>query len=362
MSLLFEPFSLGSLQIKNRFVRSATQDYLGNADGTVSSRQKALYEALAAGGSGLIISGHAYVQHPLGKASINQNGIYEDKFIGGFRELAAITHQGGAAFILQVSHAGRQVSPDWRNEQTPIAPSAVTDGSIGITPREMTEAEIWDVIDAFAAAMGRAKAAGCDGVQIHIAHGYFLSQFLSPYTNRRLDDWGGSIDNRIRIIREIVSRGRRVAGDAFPIIAKLNSTDGFSGEGYLALDDVVYAARQLEKWSIDAIEVSGGVREAKGTMSKPAIKKAADEAYFATAAKAVKAAVKIPVILVGGLRSMEIMTQIVRDGTADMVALSRPLIKEPDLINKFKTGQEKASCVSCNACFNPEGIKCALLK
>lgn len=360
MSNLFQPFSVGPVKLRNRFVRSATQDFLGHPDGSITPAEVDLYRALAAGGTGLVISAHSYVQHPLGRASVNQNAIYDDRFVAGYRALADAVHAEGSALVVQISHAGRQIPPDWPAGQDPVAPSAVTDGSTGVTPREVTEAEIWCLVDAFAAAVARVKAAGCDGAQIHIAHGYLLSQFISPYTNRRSDAWGGSLENRARILGEILRRARRAAGEDFPILTKLNSTDGFTGEGYLALDDVVAIARALEQWGVAAIEVSGGVRESKGAMSAPGIVKPEQEAYFAAAAKAVKAAVAVPVILVGGLRSLAVMEKAVADGAADLVALCRPLVKEPDLVNRFRDGQTKAACISCNSCFNPAGLRCWL--
>lgn len=360
MSKLFEPVTIGGLKLRNRFVRSATQDFLGEPDGTVSGREVELYRALAAGGVGLIITAHAYVQHPLGRASVKQNAIYDDRFVDGYRRLAAAVHAEGTALVLQVSHAGRQTPPDWPEELTPVAPSAVADSSSGRTPRALTEEEIWSLVDAYAAAMGRAKAAGCDGVQLHIAHGYLLSSFISPYTNRRTDMWGGSLENRCRILREIMTRGRQAVGKDYPVLVKLNSTDGLAGDGCLSLADVVAVAENLARWGVDAIEVSGGIREAKGVMSRPAVAKPADEAYFAEAARAVKAAAGVPVILVGGLRSLSVMEEVVASGTADLVALSRPFVREPDLVNRLRNGQEKAGCVSCNACFNPSGLRCWL--
>lgn len=358
MRVLFQPTAIGSLRLRNRFVRSATHDYLGHPDGTVSEREVQLYRELAAGGLGLIVSAHAHVQHPLGRASVNQNGIYDDRFIAGYRRLADAVHAEGAALALQVSHAGRQTPQDWPDDLAPVAPSAVQDGTTGRMPRAMTDDEIWSVIDAFAAAMGRAKAAGCDGVQLHAAHGYLLSAFLSPYTNRRTDAWGGSVAKRCRILREILVRGRRLVGDAYPVLVKLNTTDGIEGEGALSLTEVETIARLLVEWGVDAIEVSGGHREFKGVMSRPGIRTPEQEAYFAPAAAAVKAAVDVPVILVGGLRSVDVMERIVADGPADLVALSRPLIREPDLVNRLAAGQPAATCLSCNACFNPAGLRC----
>lgn len=358
MSVLFTPIKIGAMTIKNRFVRSATQDFLGNDDGSISDQEMALYEKLAQNEVDMIITAHTYVQHPLGRASIRQNGIYEDRFILGYQKLAKTVHKYDTKLIMQISHAGRQTVLALTEDQTPIAPSAVTDRSTSQTPREMTEEDIYQLIEDFTAAMGRAKASGCDGVQLHIAHGYALSQFISPYTNRRSDKWGGTIENRTRILTEIITRGRKVVGPDYPILVKLNSTDGFSEQGYLSIEDVLYTAKLLENLGIAAIEVSGGIKEAKGVMSRPGITKVEQEAYFASAAKAIKEAITIPVILVGGLRSQEVMTEIITSNTADMISLSRPFIKEPDFIKKLQAGQQKAACISCNACFNPKGLTC----
>lgn len=361
MSILFQPITIGSMTVKNRFVRSATNDYLTNPDGSISEQELALYEELAKQQVGLVISGHAYVQHPLGCGSVKQNALYNDSFIDGYCKLAEVVQRHGSKLVVQISHAGRQLAPDKKDLQ-PIAPSAVTDASIGVTPRAMTEEEIVEMIEAFVQAVARTKQAGCDGVQIHIAHGYGLSNFISPYTNRRTDKWGGSIENRTRILREIVVRGRQAVGADYPILVKLNSTDGKTGPEYLSLEDVVYTAKMLEAAGVSAIEVSGGIREFKNTMSAVGIKEPKQEAYFAENCKAVKVAVKIPVILVGGLRSLSVMETVVETQVADMVALSRPFIKEPDLVVKLKGGQDKVGCISCNACFNPKGLACYVEK
>ena len=145
MSVLFQPVTVGGLQLKNRFVRSATNDYLGRPDGAISEQQMALYRELASGGVGLIITGHAYVQHRLGRASVNQNAIYHDRFIDGYRRLAEAVHFEGAALVLQISHAGRQTPQDWPDGQVPVAPSAVREGQTGRTPRALTDDEIWSL-------------------------------------------------------------------------------------------------------------------------------------------------------------------------------------------------------------------------
>lgn len=360
-SLLFEPFKIGNLNLKNRFVRSATHDFIGNSDGTLSAAEFTLYESLAVNHVGLIITAHAYVQHPLGRASINQNALYDDRFVDGYNRLAEIVHRHGAKLVLQISHAGRQLAADLAENHTALSPSAIEDKSSGIKPREMTEAEIEELIRAFTAAMLRARQSGCDGVQIHIAHGYLLSQFISPYTNRRTDLWGGSVENRCRIITEIIKQGRRLVGEDFLILAKLNSTDGFSGEGYLSIDEVVQTATLLEKAGLNALEISGGIREAKNVMSRTAIRSPEQEAYFASAALALKQVLHIPVILVGGIRSLEVMDALLQQNTADLIALSRPFIRQPDLVSHFIKGSKQADCISCNACFTPQG-GCPIIK
>ncbi|TEB16388.1 NADH oxidase [Pelotomaculum sp. FP] len=222
----------------------------------------------------------------------------------------------------------------------------------------MTDEGTWELIDCYAAAMLRAKEAGCDGVQVHIAHGYLLSEFISPYTNRREDQWGGSIENRTRILKEIIIRGKKLTGDDYPVLVKLNTTDGFAGAGYLSLEDALYTAKLMDSLGVAAIEVSGGIKESKKGFAWPVINTPEKEAYFGAAAKKIKDEVSCPVILVGGLRSLAVMESVIDQGTADMVALCRPFIKEPDLVKRFINGQARVACASCNGCFNPKGISC----
>lgn len=346
-SILFTPVNLGSFQVKNRFVRSATQDFLGNPDGTISDQEIQLYKSLAANHVGMIITAHSYVQHPFGKASINQNAIYDDTFIEGYRKLANEVHNFGTKLVLQASHAGRQTLPN--SGFIPVAPSAVPEQTTHLVPRELNETEINQIIDDFVYAMVRAKEAGCDGVQLHIAHGYLLAQFISPLTNRRSDKWGGSIRNRTRILSEIILRARPLLGD-FPILVKLNTTDGYEGSQYLEMSDVLYTAKLLQSLGVVAIEVSGGIRDTPHVMSQPCINSIEKEGYFLIAAKAIKQSINIPVILVGGLRSLSVMEEIVSIHKIDMVALSRPFICEVDLLQCFLNGRSKSSCKSCNKC------------
>lgn len=344
---LFNPISIGSLTVKNRFVRSATQDWLGNDDGSISPREMDLYEKLAQNDTGLIISAHSYVEHPRGRASARQNGIYHDRFIEGFSRIAAIVHNYGTKFIVQVAHAGTQTN------------SELTEGCAPADPNSLGQEEIQALIESFALAAQRARQAGCDGVQLHIAHGYLLARFLSPNTNLRQDEWGGTIENRAKIVTSIIERTRQLVGTDFPLLVKLNSCGGFEGAAAIELSEVVIVAKMLEAAGVKAIEVSGGaVGESKNSMSRTGILRPEDEAYFAKAAHTIKQAVAVPVILVGGLRSRWIMEDILRRGVADMISMSRPFIREPDIVKKLAQGQEKVQCISCNQCRDTSGIHC----
>ncbi len=332
MSQIFKPITINSMEIPNRFVRSATNESLMDSEGYVTDRLGDMYEELAKGGVGLIITGYAYVR-PDGKSSLMQAAIYDDKFIPAYKKLTKRVHNYKTKITLQIAHGGRQTKPEICG-CTPIAPSAVTDSSSGITPKEMSESDIRNIIKCFGQAARRAKEAGFDGVQLHAAHGYLLSEFISPYTNRRTDKWGGSIENRTRILIEVLKECRKEVGRDYPILIKLNSMDG----------------------------ISGGIAEAGAVTARIGIKSKKDEAYFSDNARRIKQCVSVPVICVGGIRSVEVMEGIIKDKKADMIAMSRPFIREPDLVNKIREGTKtKADCISCNQCWNPEGIRCAQL-
>ncbi len=359
MSKLFESYQIGPVSYRNRFVRSATQDWLCGTDGLISAAQLELYKKLAAGGVGLIITGHSYVSHPLGRSAMRQNGIFDEKFVDGYKRLVETVHQQGSKIFLQLNHAGRQTIPDNTEGQMPVAPSDRFDEKGQQMARALTLGEIEQLKEDFEAAALRAKRAGFDGVQVHVAHGYLLAQFLSPFTNSRQDAYGGSMEQRTALPAEIAYRVKAAVGRQFPVYAKLNTTDGVSGPIQLSMEEAIYAAQMLEAHGVSAIETSGGtVKESRIVMAKPAILKSEQEAYFAPAAKQIRTAVKIPLLLVGGLRSVSVMESLIEEGTADMVSLSRPFVREPALVNHLAAGQAKVTCVSCNACFNPEGLMC----
>ena len=360
MSLLFTPTRLGTLDIKNRIARSATGEGMCKISGRVTPLLVDFYRDLAHGGAGLIMTGHAFVRSD-GKASEGMMGVHDDKLLEGLTALVDAVHEGGAKAVCQLNHAGRQTRPERIGDKTPVAPSAVLDRSSDLTPRALRAGEIEPLIDSFVEAADRAQRAGFDGIQLHCAHGYLMSQFLSPYTNRRDDRWGGSVENRARFPLEVLRRVRATLGRDFPVLVKLNAEDFL--DGGLTLGQSCQIAALLEADGIDAIEISAGMAETVDRIVRKDIKKEADEAYFVAYARKFRRHVGVPLILVGGLRSRVVMESVISSGAADLVSLSRPLIREPDLPAKLESGAaDRARCISCNACTRgPSGrLGCAL--
>ena len=234
----------------------------------------------------------------------------------------------------------------------------------GCQCREMTKAEISETVEDFVKAAVRAKKANFDGVQLHGAHGYLISQFLSPFYNKRADEYGGSLENRAQLVLAILRSIRSALGDKFPVLIKLNSDDFL--QGGFTKREMVQVAAMMETQGIDAIEVSGGTHLSPSEYSfsrKTGIVPQDEELYFPEAARLYKNKVNVPLLLVGGIRSFSVAEQIVNEGLADYVSLCRPLIREPNLIARWKYGDtRRAACISCNECFKParaaEGVYC----
>ncbi len=357
-NVLFTPIKLSTIEIPNRFVRSATNEYLTDEEDYVTEKLGELYVNLAKGGVGLIITGYAYVRED-GKSSTSQAAIYDDKFIPPYKKIIERLRPYPARIVLQIAHGGRQAIPAACNDK-PLAPSPVPYPITKLIPKEMTEDDIWQIIHRFAKAAKRAREAGFHGVQLHAAHGYLLSQFISPYTNKRQDKWSGSVKNRARMLLETLKACRKEVGRDFLILIKLNSDDCI--EGGLKVEEVVQIASMLEKEGIDAIEISGGIGDSWPSACRPDIKSASEEAYFSDNTAKIKKAISIPVICVGGIRSKEVMEAILTSEKADMISMSRPFIREPDLVEKLRKNlTTRAACISCNQCWHPKGIRCAHL-
>ncbi|MEA3358622.1 MAG: NADH:flavin oxidoreductase [Thermodesulfobacteriota bacterium] len=359
MSKLFENSSINGMNLPNRFVRSATWEGMATTDGAVTPKLIETITNLAIGGVGLIISSHAYVS-PEGQGSPWQLGMYKDELIDGLKALTAAVHKNGGKIVMQLAHAGNFARKNLIN-RPPLIVSNLDD-SAKSPQKEMTSQEIQRIVIAFAKAAQRAQSAGFDGVQIHSAHGYLLSQFLSPLYNKRQDKYGGNIQNRVKIHLETYEAVRNSVGHDYPVLIKMNCEDmgknGLSPEGFLQ------AAKMFANVGFDAIELSGGItRAGKFSPIRTGINSEDKEAYFKKYAHLLKKEINVPLMLVGGIRSFEVADRLITEGVADYISMSRPFIREPGLINRWKSGdRQKAKCVSENSCFDPgmngKGIYC----
>lgn len=363
MAGLFEEIVINGMALKNRAVRSATWAGLAEPGGLCSKKLIALTEELARGEVGLIITGFAYVM-PNGQALPRQLGIHDDAMVDDLKILTKRIHKAKGKICMQIVHAGAQTVMKERKDQPLWGPSAVHDKVHRKTPKAMTQREIKEAVHSFARAAGRVKRAGFDAVELHGAHGYLISQFLSPATNKRKDKYGGPIENRARFLFEVYRGVRKTVGKGFPVLIKLNTKDFIRGG--MNEKDALFVAKKLDTMGINAIELSGGV-PAAGALgpARPKIRKADDEAYFLSIARKIKKQVSIPIILVGGIRSFKMASDIVKAGAADMVSMARPFIREPHLIKRWRQGdRKKAACISCNKCFgaamSSEGVYCVV--
>ena len=364
MADLFECTSINGMSLANRFVRSATWEGLADKDGAVTPRLIEMMVELAKGEVGLIISGHAFVS-PEGQVSPRQLAAYDDRFLPGLRDLVRAVHSVRGKIALQLAHGGSRANSELSGLE-PIGPSAVEKDGQPICRMAGVE-DIASIVSAFARAAELAKQAGFDAVQIHAAHGFLLSQFLSPAFNKRSDKYGGELANRAQLLLKVVQSIRNTVGPRYPILTKINSED-FLDDG-MSCSEAVEVSGLLEKASIDAIEFSGGTTNSpeKFLPVRPGILKTPEqEVYYRKAARLYKQKVTIPLILVGGIRSYEVAEELVRNGTADYISLSRPLICEPGLVKRWREGdRRKAECVSDNACFAPamdgRGLYCVTM-
>jgi len=357
MPQLFETTWIKSLELSNRSVRSATWGGVGDDRGYVTERAVEFYRELGRGGIGFVVTGYQCILTN-GRQLPYMIGNYEDGQVSGLKRLVDAVHSGGGKVVPQIVHCGARADPKLFEEGDELwAPSAVPSSASETVPKEVTPQEITFLVEAYAAAAGRAMEAGFDGVQLHGAHGYGINQFLSGATNRRGDGYGGDIGKRYRFLGEVMEAVRGTVGTDFPVMIKL-SGDDFVEKG-LTPEDAVEVAQRLTDDGIDMIEVSAGSAASppdKGPARKK-IRKEEDEAYLSDLAAHVKSAVNVPVATVGGVRSPRIINDILAEGKADYVAMARPFIREPHLVERWKQGDTaRAKCISCNGCFET-GIK-----
>ncbi len=374
---LFTPIRLADMEVRNRFVHSATQECMASPEGFVTDELVQRYVNLAKGEVGLIVPGDLYV-HPLGKSRHNQTGIHTDATITGLKRLVEAVHEHGAKIVFQLSHAGGQTTRDVIG-QVPLGPSSSGRDPVHLVkPKEMDEGEIHTAIRAFTEAAARAVEAGADGIRLHAAHGYLINQFLSPFFNLRKDSWGGSEENRFRFLDTIIGEARKVTPTGMPILVKLNTHDHTPKPGILPELAKSYAQR-LARMGVAGIELSSGtasysfmemcrgqvpVKElaegqpfllrlpARITLNRLVGKFDLEEGYHIEAAKQIRPVLGATrLLLVGGLRTVRFMNEVIDQGIADMIAMSRPFIREPFLVKQIREGKsEQTSCVSCNRC------------
>ena len=364
-----EPGRIGSLTLRNRLVRASTSETMAAADGAGTPELADLYGKLAAGGAGLLLTGHIYVE-PRGQASANQPGLYDDRLVPSMVQITDAVHANGGRVFAEIGHAGSQTMMP---EIGPIAPSPTANEMYGLQPVEATTDDIDNVIAAFGHAARRAKEAGFDGVHIHGGNGYLISEFSSPITNQRSDAWGGDAERRGRFVGAVYDSVRAAVGDDFCVTARIGIGDSITGG--LEVSESVERVRLLAERGLDAVEVSYGIMKsylenirtyvavgpaqaARNALVQRLVKPPGAEAYYRHFARAVKEAVDIPVILVGGIRTTQTMTELLESGDADFLAMSRPFIREPDLPNKLGAGRTgTVECVSCNMCLAHDGFE-----
>ncbi len=352
MSKLFEPYMIRDTLVRNRFIRSATTSAYADEKGIVNDPIIRIYERLSKGEVGLIIKGHLYVMDN-GKAHDGMAGISNDAQIPMLKKLTDAVHQHEGHIVAQINHAGVVHQPDR------AGPSRYSEKDW--TAREMSTDEIEAVIEAFGNAAERALQAGFDGVQIHGAHGYLISQFLSRSVNKRTDKWGGNLENRMRLLHEVYDEIRGRTGNE-PVLIKLNCDD-FSKDGF-TVEDAVQVSMALSDWGIDLIEISGGGRGEMNEYKARAKHPDYPELDFAGHALKIREAITpTPMSLVRGFTKLDTMERAVENGLTDMISLSRPFIREPSLVKGLKHGQKEATCIRCDACranFGKAIMRCML--
>lgn len=351
MSILFDPMKVGKLEIKNRFVRSATYFGLADEGGYIDKALVDLLRTLAENEVGLIMTGFAYVLKN-GQCTPDENGIQDDDHIACYKPMTKAIHDAGSHVAMQIAHGGSAAYTASFQDGDYMAIS-VFDGMVQYRKkaREMTEDDIQAIIEAFGQAGRRVQEAGFDGVQIHGAHGYLVSQFLSPLVNKRQDQWGGSLENRMRFAREVNRAIRKNVDDDFPIMIKLACCDYQPDGSGLTVEEGAHVAKTLEEDGICLVEISSGV--STGATLPLGVNKPEKEATFLPEARVVRKETTGPLCLVAGMRSLPVMEDIIRSGVVDLIGISRPLIREPGLIKRWKDGDARpAECISCGGCFN----------
>lgn len=358
---LFSEGKIGNLTLKNRVIMPPMGTVLAGADGSVSDHQIAYYEERAAGGVGTIILEIVCVENELGRATATQLRGDEDRFIPGLSRLSQAIKKYGARVFAQIHHAGNQSNSQVTGGKQIVAPSPVTNKAVGEKPRALTTEEVKDLVRRFVDTARRMQQAGMDGVELHGAHGYLICQFLSPHTNRRTDEYGGSFENRMRFLDEIVQGIKEKCGSGFPLIVRF-SADEFI-EGGIDLEEGKRIARHLQSIGVNSLDVSSGAYESMPKILEPVFYPEGWRTYLA---QTVKSEVSLPVITVGVIQRPATAEKILQEEKADFVAVGRGLLSDPEWLNKAAEGREEeiTTCIGCLHCietiFDACPIRCAV--
>ncbi len=357
MKNLFSPFKLNNYVVKNRFVRSATTSYWSDEEGVLRQPIIDYYEQLSQGGVGLIIKGHSYISLE-GKAHTGQSGLCAEHHLPKMRELTSKVHENDTLIIAQLNHGGYSCKADR------VSPTAFKTDNW--ESRALNTEEIEKTVENFASSARLAMEAGFDGVQIHAAHGYLISLFLSDLINQREDKYGGNLENRARILYEAVSKVKKELGNEPILSVKLNCDD-FAPNGGLTVDQSIQIAQKLVSKGLTMLELSGGghgqvseLRRARGRASKD---KTYEKATFSGHAEKFRVALaNFPLAVVEKIRDIQTMGSLLENDVVDFVSMSKPFIIEPDLPKLVKLGQSKSSCIDCNRCVSRDVFGKMMLK
>lgn len=352
---LFTKGKIGTMETKNRIAFTAMGNALANTDGTVSEKDIHFYGARAKGGVGLIFTECTIVDGERGKGNTKQIGVYDDKFIPGLKALADEVHKYGSKIVIQIYHPGRQGITAVNGNLPMLAPSNIECQAVHQPTEEMSIEQIEDMIENFVEAAVRIQKAGVDGVEVHAAHGYLLNQFLSPYTNKRKDKYGGSLENRMRFLEEIILGIRERCGEDFPLIVRLSVDEhleyiGLENEG-LRLEEGKTIAKRLEELGVDALDISCGIYETMNVSWEPS---SFEQGWKINLQEEIKKVVDIPVIGVSVIRDPEFADKMIAEGKMDFAGSARQHFADPEWSNKAKEGRvdEIRRCISCLHCMD----------
>jgi NADPH2 dehydrogenase len=324
MANLLKPMEIGKLTLSNRLVMPPMATSKAEEDGKVSKAILDYYNEKSAGGYiSLIIIEHSFISQD-GKASNNQLSVAEDSVVDSLKVLAKTIQNNGSKAVMQINHAGSAASIDVTGRE-PVGPSAVANPRKGNVPKELSQQEIKNIVKSFKEAAARVKEAGFDGVEIHSAHGYLLNQFFSPLTNKRTDEYGGNVYNRIRIHLEVIKAVRKAVGEDFTILLRLGACDYM--DGGTTIEDSKTAAQEFQKAGVDILDVSGGFRGYT-------VPEESGQGYFSPLTEAIKQVVSMPVILTGGITEAAAAEELLSEGKADLIGVGRAIYSDSQWAKK----------------------------